>query len=40
VCVWPIGQAVSSGGIRMPNLDIVDLTNRVPVGAHVTVGQV
>ena len=34
-----IGQAVSSGGIRMPNLDIVDLANRVPVGAHGMVGQ-
>ena len=34
-----IGQAVSSGGIRMPNLDVVDLANRVPVGAHGAVGQ-
>ena len=34
-----IGQAVSSGGIRMPNLDVVDLANRVPVGAHGAVVQ-
>jgi|GEM_PF-2328264 len=34
-----IGQAVSSGEIRMPNLDVVDLANRVPVGAHGMVGQ-
>ena len=32
-----IGQAVSSGCIRLFNQDIIDLYNRVPVGAHVTV---
>ena len=32
-----IGQAVSSGCIRMLNSDVVDLYNRVPVGARVIV---
>ena len=32
-----IGQAVSSGCIRMRNIDVVDLFNRVPVGATVLV---
>lgn len=32
-----IGQAVSSGCIRMRNIDVVDLYNRVPVGASVIV---
>jgi lipoprotein-anchoring transpeptidase ErfK/SrfK len=32
-----IGQAVSSGCIRLFNQDIIDLYDRVPVGAHVTV---
>ena len=32
-----IGQAVSSGCIRLFNQDIIDLYNRVPVGAHVMV---
>ena len=32
-----IGQAVSSGCIRMRNLDVVDLFNRTPVGAPVIV---
>jgi lipoprotein-anchoring transpeptidase ErfK/SrfK len=32
-----IGQAVSSGCIRMFNQDIIDLYNRVPVGTTVTV---
>ncbi|MBV9078926.1 MAG: L,D-transpeptidase [Methylobacteriaceae bacterium] len=32
-----IGQAVSSGCIRMRNLDVVDLFNRVPVGTKVIV---
>lgn len=32
-----IGQAVSSGCIRLFNQDIIDLYNRVPVGARVTV---
>jgi lipoprotein-anchoring transpeptidase ErfK/SrfK len=34
-----IGQAVSSGCIRLLNQDIIDLYNRVPVGARVTVVQ-
>jgi lipoprotein-anchoring transpeptidase ErfK/SrfK len=32
-----IGQAVSSGCIRMTNDDVIDLYNRVPVGAPVVV---
>ena len=32
-----IGQAVSSGCIRMRNIDVVDLYNLVPVGATVIV---
>jgi lipoprotein-anchoring transpeptidase ErfK/SrfK len=32
-----IGQAASSGCIRMRNMDVVDLYNRVPVGATVIV---
>jgi len=34
---WSIGQAVSSGCIRMFNQDIIDLYNRVPVGSPVVV---
>jgi lipoprotein-anchoring transpeptidase ErfK/SrfK len=34
---WSIGQAVSSGCIRMFNHDIIDLYNRVPVGSPVVV---
>ena len=34
-----IGQAMSSGCIRMLNHDIIDLYNRVPVGATVVVIQ-
>ncbi len=34
-----IGQAVSSGCIRLFNQDIIDLYDRVPVGARVTVIQ-
>jgi lipoprotein-anchoring transpeptidase ErfK/SrfK len=34
-----IGQAVSSGCIRLFNQDIIDLYNRVPIGTHVTVEQ-
>lgn len=34
---WTIGQAVSKGCIRMYNKDVVDLYDRVPVGARVTV---
>jgi lipoprotein-anchoring transpeptidase ErfK/SrfK len=32
-----IGRAVSSGCIRMRNIDVVDLYNRVPLGAKVIV---
>jgi lipoprotein-anchoring transpeptidase ErfK/SrfK len=32
-----IGQAISSGCIRMLNEDVIDLYNRVPVGATVVV---
>ena len=34
---WSIGQQVSSGCVRMLNEDVVDLYNRVPVGATVLV---
>jgi lipoprotein-anchoring transpeptidase ErfK/SrfK len=34
---WTIGQAVSKGCIRMYNKDVIDLYDRVPVGARVTV---
>jgi lipoprotein-anchoring transpeptidase ErfK/SrfK len=34
---WSIGQAVSSGCIRMFNHDVIDLYNRVPVGSPVVV---
>jgi lipoprotein-anchoring transpeptidase ErfK/SrfK len=34
---WTIGQAVSSGCIRMTNEDVTDLYNRVRVGARVVV---
>lgn len=34
---WTIGQAVSSGCIRMRNEDVTDLYERVPVGATVHV---
>ena len=34
---WTMGQAVSSGCIRMTNADVVDLYKRVPVGAKVVV---
>ena len=34
-----IGQAVSSGCFRMSNADVVDLYNRVRVGATVIVQQ-
>lgn len=34
---WTIGGAVSSGCIRMRNEDVVDLYERVPVGAKVVV---
>jgi len=34
---WTIGRAVSSGCFRMRNEDVVDLYERVPVGAQVVV---
>jgi len=34
---WTIGQNVSSGCIRMMNDDVIDLYNRVKIGAAVTV---
>ena len=34
---WTIGTAVSSGCVRLTNEDIVDLYERVPVGATVLV---
>jgi lipoprotein-anchoring transpeptidase ErfK/SrfK len=36
---WTIGQAVSSGCIRLTNEDIIDLYDRVKVGATVVVRQ-
>lgn len=36
---WTIGQAVSSGCIRFTNEDIIDLYDRVSVGATVVVHQ-
>lgn len=36
---WTIGQAVSSGCIRLTNEDVVDLYERVRVGALVVVRQ-
>ncbi|MNL53735.1 putative L,D-transpeptidase ErfK/SrfK precursor [compost metagenome] len=34
---WTIGQAVSSGCVRLTNEDIVDLYKRTPVGTKVFV---
>jgi lipoprotein-anchoring transpeptidase ErfK/SrfK len=34
---WSIGQAMSSGCIRMMNQDVIDLYRRVPAGAKVVV---
>jgi lipoprotein-anchoring transpeptidase ErfK/SrfK len=34
---WSIGQAMSSGCIRMMNQDVIDLYRRVPQGAKVVV---
>ncbi len=34
---WSIGQAMSSGCIRMMNQDVIDLYRRVPMGAKVVV---
>lgn len=36
---WTIGQAVSSGCIRLTNDDIIDLYNRASVGSMVVVHQ-
>lgn len=36
---WSIGQAVSSGCIRMMNEEVIDLYDRVAVGAHVVVEE-
>jgi lipoprotein-anchoring transpeptidase ErfK/SrfK len=36
---WSIGQAVSSGCIRLTNEDITDLYERVPVGATIVVNH-
>jgi len=36
---WSIGQAVSSGCVRLFNHDVIDLYNRVPQGARVVVRQ-
>ena len=36
---WTIGQAVSSGCIRLTNEDVIDLYERVSVGATVVVHQ-
>ena len=35
--VWSIGQAVSSGCVRLLNQDVVDLYSRVPTGTTVVV---
>jgi lipoprotein-anchoring transpeptidase ErfK/SrfK len=34
---WTIGEAVSSGCIRMMNQDVIDLYNRIPDGSKVVV---
>jgi lipoprotein-anchoring transpeptidase ErfK/SrfK len=34
---WTIGQAVSSGCVRLTNEDIVDLYSRTPVGTTVLI---
>ena len=34
---WSIGNAVSSGCIRLLNQDVIDLYNRVPVGTRIVV---
>ncbi|KKB09074.1 L,D-transpeptidase [Devosia chinhatensis] len=36
---WTIGQAVSSGCIRMTNEDVTDLYDRVQVGARIVVNH-
>lgn len=34
---WSVGQAVSSGCVRLINQDVIDLYNRVPVGTPIVV---
>lgn len=34
---WSIGKSVSSGCVRLMNQDVIDLYNRVPVGAEIIV---
>lgn len=34
---WSIGKSVSSGCVRLINQDVIDLYNRVPVGAEIVV---
>ena len=36
---WSIGQAVSSGCIRMVNAEVIDLYERVAIGATVVVEE-
>ena len=36
---WTIGQAMSSGCIRMANEDVIDLYNKTNVGTRVIVRQ-
>lgn len=36
---WSIGQAVSSGCVRLLNQDVIDLYNRVPDGTPIVVRQ-
>jgi lipoprotein-anchoring transpeptidase ErfK/SrfK len=36
---WSIGQAVSSGCIRMVNAEVIDLYDRVALGATVVVEE-
>ncbi|MBD8065293.1 L,D-transpeptidase [Devosia sp. PTR5] len=36
---WSIGQAVSSGCIRLTNEDVIDLYDRVQVGARIIVNR-
>jgi len=36
---WSIGQAVSSGCIRLTNDDVIDLYERVRVGALIVVNH-
>jgi lipoprotein-anchoring transpeptidase ErfK/SrfK len=36
---WTIGRSVSSGCTRMLDQDVIDLYERVPVGAKVVLGS-